>query len=573
MLKPGEVAYAKNMRFDRGTARVRDGLKIVVDDVVLDGPPVALDFTLGEDISVTSITRAGTTATVVTATAHGATNGQLVNILGADQSEYNGDHAITVVHSKSFTFLVASSAITPATGTIVANAGPIVQEDYSGVVRGAGLYSASEIDGAVIASTVSAYLYRYDQATATIGFSGAETVTADDDCDIVQFAGKVYMFRGTDKRPLVWDGSLLNSFTPASSSPLTGTLVPLPNVSWGVPYKGRMFIPYKRDELLISDILNAESYDTIYSQLKIQAGTEDYLVGVHPYQENRILVLYRRSVHILTLDDSDLSVSRVYEITRNVGCAARRTAVTCGNSVLWLSDNGVYSMDVTAELNLRGNQTPLSDPIDDQIQGINWKYAHRAVATYYNNRYYLAVPTSGAEWPNAIFIYNFLNRAWEGIDTFGYTFDISSFVTMNYDGRKRLHAVSRYGVFVLMEEGTVDEIAGFPGEYSDVSGELYTRDYTAGTNGSKRFKRANIETHNVVGGYTLVRFRSRNPDVLRSVPGGLSSASAGEASNRLTLGQRGVYGRFELVPVGAGTEVRSVSVEASDGDRRTTTFE
>jgi hypothetical protein len=68
---------------------------------------------------VVSITRSGTVATV-TVTAHGFANGVSVIISGAVQTDYNINAAITVVDANTFTYTVANSPVTPATGTITA---------------------------------------------------------------------------------------------------------------------------------------------------------------------------------------------------------------------------------------------------------------------------------------------------------------------------------------------------------------------------------------------------------------------------------------------------------------------
>jgi len=75
--------------------------------------------------SVSSITRSGTTATVTTATAHGFSTGQKVVISGATQTDYNGAFTVTVSSTTQFTYTVANSPATPATGTILAAAGDI----------------------------------------------------------------------------------------------------------------------------------------------------------------------------------------------------------------------------------------------------------------------------------------------------------------------------------------------------------------------------------------------------------------------------------------------------------------
>ena len=69
--------------------------------------------------SVSSITRSSTTATVTTSGNHGLTNGQKVTISGANQSDYNGTYTIAVTGVATFTYTVANSPVTPATGTII----------------------------------------------------------------------------------------------------------------------------------------------------------------------------------------------------------------------------------------------------------------------------------------------------------------------------------------------------------------------------------------------------------------------------------------------------------------------
>jgi hypothetical protein len=72
--------------------------------------------------SVTSITRSGTTATVTLASANATlVTGDWVTISGAVETDYNGSFQITVSSSTVFTYTVANSPTTPATGTILYN--------------------------------------------------------------------------------------------------------------------------------------------------------------------------------------------------------------------------------------------------------------------------------------------------------------------------------------------------------------------------------------------------------------------------------------------------------------------
>jgi len=77
----------------------------------------------GTTRSVTSITRSGGTATVTMGANHGYETGQSVTIAGAAQAAYNGVQTITVTGPTTFTYAVAGSPATPATGTITAARG------------------------------------------------------------------------------------------------------------------------------------------------------------------------------------------------------------------------------------------------------------------------------------------------------------------------------------------------------------------------------------------------------------------------------------------------------------------
>lgn len=77
----------------------------------------------GYNSKTVTITRTGTTATV-SCSSHGFADGRCVLISGAGQSEYNGEHYITYVDANSFTYTVADTAATPATGTISAKMAP-----------------------------------------------------------------------------------------------------------------------------------------------------------------------------------------------------------------------------------------------------------------------------------------------------------------------------------------------------------------------------------------------------------------------------------------------------------------
>lgn len=92
-------------------------------------------------LAVTSITRVTTTATVTTTANHLLVDGQQVTISGAVQTDYNITATVTVTGVNTFTYTVANSPTTPATGTILcgvnpANSNGVTQTVYWAMAQG-----------------------------------------------------------------------------------------------------------------------------------------------------------------------------------------------------------------------------------------------------------------------------------------------------------------------------------------------------------------------------------------------------------------------------------------------------
>jgi hypothetical protein len=116
------------------------GLRTIGITVVYD----ATNGTWAEWTSLTLQTPASCTITqtagvaTVSQTSHGYSDCDPVLIAGADQSAYNGIKQITYINANSYSFPVASSTVSPATGTITAAGYEETYFKYSRYVNAAG---------------------------------------------------------------------------------------------------------------------------------------------------------------------------------------------------------------------------------------------------------------------------------------------------------------------------------------------------------------------------------------------------------------------------------------------------
>jgi hypothetical protein len=412
----------------------------------------------------------------------------------------------------------------------------------------------------------------------------------------------------------VTDGESLSAtpvFTKKVSSGLGFIHMPAP--PWGVMFQRRLWTPYYyedsgtstspsygsrdiRDEVIASDILDSSTFDGIYSQFRCSAGTADYLVAMQPFYDDNLIVLNRNSIHNIKGTQGDLNDTQVFEMTKEIGCLARKSVVLKGSLMLFLSDDGVYSLEFLNDYNLRGTEEPLSKNIQPFIDRINKNLAPESLAVYYNNRYYIAVPldsvtgANDANGNNTVLIYNFLNKGWESIDTYGSgDFFVNNMVIAGSGARNDLYAVSPNGVLHQMEagNGTNDVLRVLQTSPETVSPSIdsvvTTRGYDFKSLERKRFSAAQVQMQCLSGqqGEYSISFSSEDPDdsnflgTTTDMLGGvvLSPTSANEAETaniRCRVGGlRGITGTLTLTRTLGSPKIHSITLSGTVTNRQT----
>jgi len=124
-------AGAPNLRGQNGS------LITVLDAILVNGY---------NSVSITGITRTSNTATVTTAAAHGLTTGDSALIAGSAQTDYNIEAVVSVIDGTHFSYTVANSPTTPATGTMTVIRAPAgFDKAFSGTNKAA--YRSKDTSG------------------------------------------------------------------------------------------------------------------------------------------------------------------------------------------------------------------------------------------------------------------------------------------------------------------------------------------------------------------------------------------------------------------------------------------
>jgi len=247
------------------------------------------------------------------------------------------------------------------------------------------------------------------------------------------------------------------------------------------------------DEVIGSRVLDTNTYDQFASQFRFNAGTSDFVVGMHSFTDDSLIVFNRNSIHLIQ-NTTSLGSSSNKLLTDEIGCVARESIEQVGNRILFLSDNGVYGTEFLDEYNLRGTQTPLSEPINSTIERINKNAKSKSVSVYFDNRYYLAVPLDTSSKNNAILIYNFLNNQWESIDSVKSTnFNISNMFVVGEGDSRGIYIINDLGGIFRLDarnddKDTIVSQIGGAQENIIIPASITTRQYTVKSLDRKKWR-------------------------------------------------------------------------------------
>lgn len=299
-----------------------------------------------------------------------------------------------------------------------------------------GTCTYTQADGTeLIVLVVSDGLYTYNPDTEAVSikvnFPAGQTIAAADEVELYQAQGigYVYILRGFSKSVLRWDGST-TVVVPGVASHTN-----YPNSRHAIYYGNRHIVQTDRNTISVSHYLRDNAWSNL-DVFTINDGSSDTLVAICPWTLNEFVIFMRNSIFYASAgvganaagDPAQENDSYIKSLASDIGCIAKGSIVQAGGGILFLSDNGVYILNPAGAGNGAGNTPegmrlltiaePLSAPISDVIARINFNAVEKAVATYWENRYYLAVPLDDSEANNAVLVYNFINKAWESVDTY-----------------------------------------------------------------------------------------------------------------------------------------------------------
>lgn len=268
-------------------------------------------------------------------------------------------------------------------------------------------------------------VYEFDEGTNmwTLYFDAA-VADIDELISVAQLSDNLWWTDSAKNAVRRWDGAAVTS---VAGSPDATILISFTNrlIAAGVA-----LVPHG---VYFSDILDGTTWPGISA---LQIGSEgDPIIALYGWSKSSVLVFKELSTHIIQAVPTLTVANFPVEVIHNkVGCLAKRSIAQVGQDVFFLSRSGVMTVQKQIATDNNVIPVPLSQEVQDVLFAVQWEYAHKSCAIYYNNHYILAVPVFSTE-PDVALVYCNLTHTWAGV-WLGIT--ATDFIEQPHLGRTRL---------------------------------------------------------------------------------------------------------------------------------------
>lgn len=324
--------------------------------------------------------------------------------------------------------------------------------------KGLGIFITESLRHVV---TIDSGVFKYATASTftsdvTVSFSASAEI------DFNQARNKLYIFDGVNGGA-TWDGTTLAR---------PGTI---PKAQFGIFYQSwqlvagvsgqpnRLYISNSSDAAQFTNAATTLNNSTEVPGATVFAGSGANFIDVRPNDGDKItgigrfqdgiIIFKERSIFQLTFDTSSNPI--VTPITGSTGCVSHKSIENVENDLYFLSREGVRVLGNEPNYFTAIRTNVLSIRIQTVVDSINPQYYAKANAHYFDNKYFLSVPTTTSTVDTTI-VYDRRFQAW----SVWTNFKANSFL-------KYTDATTNAAYLYFLDDGGVKIYKFNPGSYSD----------------------------------------------------------------------------------------------------------
>jgi len=201
-------------------------------------------------------------------------------------------------------------------------------------------------------------------------------------------------------------------------------------------FRGRWWV-LKDNSLYYSDAYPtsyAGAFDQSTEVFKIPVGEERAIIGV---RDIGLVCIGKDEIWGINPTVIPAATDKAEKLLE-MGCIARKTAIPVGDDIMFLAPDGVRGIFRTVQDKLQlGQSFPLSHLLKTEFDDINWAYASKATAIYFDNRYFIALPSGSSTYNDVVWVYYPAMKSWTVIT--GWT--VADWAKITFSGEERLHYI------------------------------------------------------------------------------------------------------------------------------------
>jgi hypothetical protein len=202
-----------------------------------------------------------------------------------------------------------------------------------------------------------------------------------------------------------------------------------------VTYRNRVWA-LKNDLLYFSDTAPTDwsaAFDRTSNAYRMPVGEERAILAT---RDAGLIILGKEQVWGLNPSMTPQATDKPEKLL-DYGCAAGDTACQVGDDYLFLAFDGVRAVKRTIQDKLQtGDSKPLSYLLKDEFDNINWAVITKACAVYWDNKYFISLPTLGSTTNNQVWVYYPSQQAWSIVKGW----NVACWATFKVGGQERLYA-------------------------------------------------------------------------------------------------------------------------------------
>ncbi|MEM6888765.1 MAG: hypothetical protein AAF636_11560 [Pseudomonadota bacterium] len=173
-----------------------------------------------------------------------------------------------------------------------------------------------------------------------------------------------------------------------------------------------------QDALHASDIAAPGTVQNPQFVTRVGEGEGEAITALRSMQDNWLAVFKENSIWMINANPTATSAAdwTFTKVTGGIGCVGARAAVRYGADLFFLARDGIRTLRRMAAVEGQyETSAPLSQPVQDVIDRINWNYARHVSAGTFDQFVFFGLPLDNATEPSHTLVWNGRLGAWLGL--------------------------------------------------------------------------------------------------------------------------------------------------------------